>query len=347
MRSPVRSIAFLVLALVLVSGLYLLQHSRQPNTLPTGRMHDYQLDPPGLADLELGDVDPGVPVLCYHYFRGSFDPLYLLRVLGSVFFGMPALEAREFWTTPVGEFERHLRYFRDTDTRVMTLDEVADLIAADEPLPRRAVVITIDDADRSVYEQAWPLLKRYGMKAHLFVPTAMVGHRWADLDVCSWDELKEMADSGNVLVESHTRHLHFKIRTTERPEPVFLHPDRVPEDVIADNQLAHPEVIDPKGLEPVTVVDEVQSPRGPVAEDILASRLDIQRGAGVSPRWVSWPYGFADDALDSMCVHLGFRGTVSLRPSTYGEGEGTGHVGRFTLTAKTTLDRLEKVFPRP
>lgn len=347
MKTPVRIVLLVFLVLMAGSGVYLVRQSGAPDQLPTGLNHDYQLDPPGLADLVPGEVDPGVPVLCYHYFRGSFEPAYLLKVLGSVFFGMPALGAREFWTTPVGEFERHLKYFRDTGTRVMTLDEVADLMESGAPLPERAVVLTIDDADRSVYKQAWPLLKKYGVKAHLFVPTAMVGSRWSSLDVCTWDELKQMSDSGHILIDSHTRLLHFKIKTSERPEPVFLHPGSVPADVVQDNKLVL------SSWRP----DQWQLPRpenaelallgetGPVAADILASRLDILQGVGQAPRWLSWPYGFASAQLDSVCSELGFRGTVSLRPSTYGPGETTGHVGRFTLTAKTTIDRLSLVFP--
>ncbi len=347
MKSRGRIVLVLVLVVVAAAAMVLVLEKGGPDQLPTGRLHDYQLDPPGLADLEMGDVEPGVPVLCYHYFRGSFDVPYLLKVLGSVFFGMPALGAREFWTTPVGEFERHLKYFQETNTKVLTLDEVADLLDSGETLPDRAVVLTIDDADLSVYKHAWPLLKKYGVKAHLFVPTAMVGTRWSSLNVCTWEQLKEMADSGHVIIGSHTRHLHYKIATSEGAEPVFLHASSIEEDVVADNRRRVMELnIDQWGLVDLEEVETtLKGPSAPVANDILASRLDIMQGVGTAPSWLSWPYGFADDRLDSIATCLGFRGTVSLHPSTYGPGESTGHVGRFTLTAKTTIDRISLVFP--
>ncbi len=347
MKKSRRIVLVLFLVVVATVGLALVRSNQGPDQLPTGRQHDYQLDPPGLANLEPGDVDPGVPVLCYHYFRGSFDVPYLLKVLGSVFFGMPALGPREFWTTPVGQFERHLKYFQDTDTRVMTLDEVADLLDSGAALPARAVVLTIDDADLSVYEQAWPLLKKYGVKAHLFVPTAMVGTRWSSLNLCTWQQLKEMADSGHVLIDSHTRHLHYKIATSEGPEPVFLHAGSIEDDVVVDNRRRVSGFsVEQWMLDDIGAVNKsLQGLSGAVAEDILASRLDIIQGVGQPPRWLSWPYGFAEDRLDSLTNDLGFRGTVSLRPSTYGPGESTFHVGRFCLTAKTTIDRISLVFP--
>lgn len=295
----------------------------------------YQLDPPGVASFAFIDDVPGVPVLCYHYFRADFDPGYLARVVGSLLFGLPALGDREFWTTPRAEFRRHLEYFRNSGIEVITLNEVADYVTEGRPLPERAVVLTIDDADRSMYELAWPLLREYGVRAHLFVPTGVVGTAWSELDVCSWEELAEMADSGYVLVESHTRSLHFKVRTTGGPEPVFWHPRAVPAEIDAANRIL-------LGADAPPPSDDHWQP---VLVDLAASRLEITRHVGTSPRWLAWPYGFATAGLDSLGRDLGFRGTVSLVASRFTAADTTCQVGRVTLTAKTTLQQLAAIFP--
>jgi len=51
---------------------------------------------------------------------------------------------------------------------------LADLLAAREgaSLPRRAVLVTFDDAYRDFAEHAWPVLRRLGLPTTLFVPTA-------------------------------------------------------------------------------------------------------------------------------------------------------------------------------
>ncbi len=308
----------------------------------------YHLDPPDLAPVLVGGED-GVPVLCYHYFRKDFQPLYMLRVLGSLLFGMPALGDREFWTTPRAEFERHLAWFRDTGTRVMTLDEVADLLDAGRPLPPRAVVITIDDADRSVYEIAWPLLRKYRVRAHLFVPTAKVGDPWSGLDVCTWEQLKEMGDSGTIVLESHAHDLHFKVRAGAGREPVFWHPDALRgrldssgrESLARRWQQTEPAAAgeDPRRL--------LTGPWSPVADDLVTSRVALIEQAGRAPRWLAWPYGFAHGELDSVAHRVGFRGTVSLRPRVFGAADSTLQVGRLALTAKTTMDELSAVWPKP
>jgi peptidoglycan/xylan/chitin deacetylase (PgdA/CDA1 family) len=317
---------------------------QEPDHPETGS--GYDLDPPDLADLTYEGSPHGVPVLCYHYFRADFDPGYLLRVVGSVLLGLPALGPREFWTTPAREFAKHLQYFQDTGTRVMTLDEVADLLAADEPLPYRAVVLTIDDADRSVYRVAFPLLQKFGARAHLFVPTAKVGAKWSGLQVCDWGELKEMAESGLVLIESHTHDLHFKMRTDAGMQPVFLNPADIPLQIrIQDMEVLarRSRQTDGRDLPPATE-DLLDGPYAPLAVDLLASRLEIAAQTGTAPRWLAWPYGFAEDDLDSLARATGFRGSVSLWPETFSEQTRLMQVGRLTLNAQSSLARIADSF---
>lgn len=67
---------------------------------------------------------------------------------------------------------RHLsRYYR-----VVSADQVLDAFHTNRPLPRRAVLITFDDAYRDFGEIAWPILRRYGFPAVVFVSTAFPDH---------------------------------------------------------------------------------------------------------------------------------------------------------------------------
>jgi peptidoglycan/xylan/chitin deacetylase (PgdA/CDA1 family) len=286
-----------------------------------------QLDPPALAALSKVPVAGGVPVLCYHYFRGTIAPGYALRVLGSVVLGLPALGPREFWTTPVAEFERHLRHFRDSGTAVVTLDEVADLIAAGKPLPAKAVILTIDDADQSVYRHAFPLLKKYSLRAHLFVPTAQIGRSWSGLRLCDAGQLREMAASGLVLIDSHTHDLHYKLPAAGGPRPAFLQPEGIPR----ERRLA---------------TSDPQAGRwAPIIADLQTSREQIVQLIGQRSPWLAWPYGFASPALDSLSLALGFRGTVSLSPRAFGPADRDLRVGRYTLTAHTTMAQITALTP--
>jgi peptidoglycan/xylan/chitin deacetylase (PgdA/CDA1 family) len=89
-----------------------------------------------------------------------------------------------------------------------------------EPREGRTVAVTFDDAYRSVFRLALPILAEYGLPGTVFAPTAYIGagrpmrwpgiDRWhgtsheAELIPCSWSELELLVDAGWE-VGSHTR----------------------------------------------------------------------------------------------------------------------------------------------
>lgn len=79
-------------------------------------------------------------------------------------------------------------------------------LAAGEPLPQRAVMLTFDDGYASNYTLAYPLLQEYGAKAAIALITSLneEGHP----EYLSWDMCQEMARSGLVELGSHTHALH-------------------------------------------------------------------------------------------------------------------------------------------
>ncbi len=340
-----------LIAVVVLGGLGTLTWWHGSARFSPGTGPDFHLDPPQELDpSDLQAMTSGIPVLCYHYFRPSFAPGYLVRVLGAVILSLPTLGPKEFWTTPISEFERHLRYFRDHGIAVVTLD---DLVAASQegrPVPRPAVVLTIDDADQSVYELAYPLLKKYGLRAHLFVPTGKVGTQWSGLTVCSWSQLREMQTAGVMLLESHAHDLHWKIATPQGWEPVIWHPDQVPEAAVVDQLPATDRPHLARQSESVTRSAALEMTMAgtyrAVAADLLTSRNCLAARTGRPPAFLAWPYGFASDGLDSVAAAVGFSGTVSLHPTPWQVSESLWHIGRVGMTAKATPDLLKSFCSR-
>jgi peptidoglycan/xylan/chitin deacetylase (PgdA/CDA1 family) len=103
--------------------------------------------------------------------------------------------------------ERQLRYLLDRGYHGVTISE-----ALDGERGGRALAITFDDSYRSVFQLAFPVLRRLELPATVFVPTAFAGaerptawpgmDRWLDgphaheLVPMSWDELATLADAG-------------------------------------------------------------------------------------------------------------------------------------------------------
>jgi peptidoglycan/xylan/chitin deacetylase (PgdA/CDA1 family) len=69
------------------------------------------------------------------------------------------------------EFERQMAYIA-SHYHAVSLPEALDAFTRRRPLPRRAVMITFDDAYQDFADNAWPILRRHGLPATLFVATA-------------------------------------------------------------------------------------------------------------------------------------------------------------------------------
>jgi peptidoglycan/xylan/chitin deacetylase (PgdA/CDA1 family) len=126
-------------------------------------------------------VDRGVVVLMYHRFGDDRFPSTNIRM---------------------EQFRAHLRELRRSQYHVRPLPEIVAALRAGRALPDRTVGISIDDAYRSIYTQAWPLLREAGLPFTIFVATEGVDRGFEDL--LGWAQLREMVASGLVTLGNHT-----------------------------------------------------------------------------------------------------------------------------------------------
>jgi peptidoglycan/xylan/chitin deacetylase (PgdA/CDA1 family) len=98
-------------------------------------------------------------------------------------------------------FEQQMRLLKEKGYRVISLDQFFDFLEFKTPLPPKSVVITIDDGRRSMYEIAFPILKKYGYPAALFIYTDAVMDTSQTL---SWGLLQEMAGQG-IDIQCHAK----------------------------------------------------------------------------------------------------------------------------------------------
>lgn len=101
------------------------------------------------------------------------------------------------------QFEAHLNLLSEQNYNVWSLEKVAKHFQDKIPLPDKTVVITFDDAYRSIFTEAMPRLKQRQWPFTVFVNTAAIetGHQ----NQMSWDELRVlMANGGEIANHTHT-----------------------------------------------------------------------------------------------------------------------------------------------
>ncbi len=117
-------------------------------------------------------------------------------------------EPREPFCVTPDDFEAQMRFL--SERRLATdLDGLRAFVAGRATLPDGACVVTIDDGCVSTLTEALPILRRWGVPAVAFVTSNLVGLDVAPLPerYLTWDELREVADSGFIEIGSHA-HTH-------------------------------------------------------------------------------------------------------------------------------------------
>lgn len=99
------------------------------------------------------------------------------------------------------QFDAHLAELKKDKYTVMKLSDMAAAIRDGQPLPERAVAITIDDAYKSIFTEAWPRLKKAGFPFTVFVTTEPVDNGYDDF--LSWADIRKMSKSGLMEIGHH------------------------------------------------------------------------------------------------------------------------------------------------
>lgn len=103
------------------------------------------------------------------------------------------------------EFCRQMQFLKDSDICVISLQDFLEWRFGTRCLPERCVLITIDDGWKSVYTDAYPVLKAYGYPFTLFVYVRYIGVKGASM---TQDQLKEMMKHGATIGSHSWNHLY-------------------------------------------------------------------------------------------------------------------------------------------
>ena len=109
----------------------------------------------------------------------------------------------------LAQFEEHIAKLTSGPYHVLALEEVAAALRDGTPLPDRTVVITVDDAYRSIYTEAFPRLQAAGLPFTVFVNTDSVGQVPGAL---TWDELRTMEEAGVTIGAHSASHAHMAVQ---------------------------------------------------------------------------------------------------------------------------------------
>lgn len=136
-----------------------------------------------------------IPILCYHQVRdwratdGKVGKDYIVEVQN---------------------FKDQMKMLADSGYNTILPDQLYAYLNTGAPLPEKPIMLTFDDTALDQFTVVNPTLKKLGYKAVYFIMTVSIGKKGKFVDYMSSEQIKQLADEGNV-IGSHTYdHKNFK-----------------------------------------------------------------------------------------------------------------------------------------
>ena len=111
-------------------------------------------------------------------------------------------------------FEQDLQYLQANGYTGISMQDLLDYVNQGTPLPEKPVLLTFDDGYYNNYFYAYPLAKQYDFKM-IISPVGMLTEKFSNTEDISpyyshitWENIKEMLESGIVEFQNHTYNLH-------------------------------------------------------------------------------------------------------------------------------------------
>lgn len=187
------------------------------------------------------------------------------------------------------EFEEDLKYLSTHGYTTITMTDLIDYVYEGKELPPKPIILTFDDGYLSTYRFVFPLLKQYNMKIVLSIIGKSIDDftRVSDINInyshMTWDQVKEMQESGYAEIQNHSYNLH----------------------KVSNGRYGCCQ----KTSETITQYKTLLS------DDIMKLQDEIESYIGIAPNTFTYPYGRYCNNTDVILKELGFKCSLSV---TYG-----------------------------
>lgn len=240
---------------------------------------------------EIPKNDTLIPVLMYHHF-------------------VEVGEETSPTTITDEAFEEQMKYLKSLGYNTITEKDIIDFYYNGQELPENPIHITIDDGYESNYELAYPILKENEMKATIFIIGSRIDGEYS-LPRLSWEQVKEMSDSGVVNIQSHTYDLHHK-------EDIYG--EKVSAMIAYDTEEHHRKIID----------------------DLILSKQLIEYKLGKEVLSLAFPYGHYDENTLSAVEEAGFKLAYTVKHGLNEADTNPIELHRINVTSEFDGKKIEE-----
>lgn len=207
---------------------------------------------------------------------------------------------RDVYAISTKNLARYFAWLQQEGWHPIRLKDVWQARQKKKNLPPKSVLLTFDDGALSSYSHVYPLLKQYNFPAVFAIPTSWINGNTKDAheaygenNLMSWDQMREMQQSGLTEFVSHSNNMHKGI-------------------------LANPQ----KNMQPAAITREYfpklqkyesdQAYQKRVIADLKKSKEILDFELGINTQGIFWPYGAVTKESELLAAKAGLPMSFSL-----------------------------------
>lgn len=213
--------------------------------------------------------------------------------------------------TPVDKFRTEMELIQEAGFTPIWFRDYTEFLENGTPLPDNPILITFDDGYLDNYTNAYPILKEMNMKATISIIVSTVGRTEIDgkpiLPHFTWEQAKEMYDSGIIDIQHHTYNLHREGKA---------------------KGLSHK-----KG-------EKAERYKARIKADLSLAKRLIEENVGNVVDVFVYPYGLYNEASEEILKELGFRYSLTVNEGVADLQEGGYLLKRINMTPRIASDEL-------
>ena len=235
-------------------------------------------------------------------------------------------KAGKYIITPA-VLEQDLLYLKEHGYTAVLPDDLIAYANGEKRLPDKPILITFDDGNYNNYSYAYPLLKKYGMKALISIVGSFT-EQYSEKDAVmnnnysylSWEQLQELINSQIIAIGNHSYDMH-----SEKTRPGFCRlPNESEQEYIYN-----------------------------ISKDLLhMQKISQDKLNGYTINTLVYPYGTCNSITEKIAADLGFAITLTcyekVNVITFGEKDSIYCLGRFNrpygVSTEEFMKKLEKTF---
>jgi peptidoglycan/xylan/chitin deacetylase (PgdA/CDA1 family) len=195
------------------------------------------------------------------------------------------------------DFEAQMQQLKDQGITVIPMHDLLAWKRGEKDIPARSAVITMDDGWKSQYENAWPILQKFGYPFTLFIYTDYVrgGPKSGGRSI-TWEQIAEMRDAG-ADIGGHT--------------------------------VSH------KDLRGPTKKGGASTPEYEawLWNELNSSKQIIEQRLGVKVEALALPFGFYNSHVQDMAKKAGYDAIFTVYGQKIGHGSRNDALGRYMIEA--------------